>query len=213
MFIGCLAAALAGVTPLAHADPPPLLPDWEAAQLYEGCAVQADGYARRLKALDPAWDVSLAALTLPSGLKHSVAVIRRGDERYLRDSILGVFAAGPDLQVAFDRRLHEWRNQHPYSTPNARNNYHPPSSETATAAVADIVQRSLQTTTRQYLVAEGRERFWVVTWTTIDGQCALYHPRIGTTLTRPRGSADQMALAILRAIGCRQPALVGSSQR
>lgn len=209
-----LTAALPLVAALTlRADPPPLLPNWETAQLYEGCAVQADSYARQLTALDPTWEVQLATLSLPNGSKHSVAIARRAGESYIRDSVLGVFPLEKDLQATFHRRMRAWRSEHPLTSPNASANYRPPETEAATAAAADIAERSLRTTTQRYLVSEGKKRFWVIAWTTIDGQRALYHPKVGTTLTNTRGRSDKVALAILRALGCRQPTLIGSSQR
>jgi hypothetical protein len=209
-----LAAALPLVAALTlRADPPPLLPDWETAQLYEGCAVQADSYARQLKAQDPTWDVQLATLSLPNGSKHSVAIASRAGESYIRDSVLGVFPVEKDLQATFHRRMRAWRSEHPLTSPNASANYRPPETEAATAAATDIAERSLHTTTNRYLVSEGKKRFWVIAWTTVDGQRALYHPKVGTTLTKTRGRSDKVALAILRALGCQQPTLIGSSQR
>lgn len=210
--MACLTPALLAALPL-RAAPPPLLPDWETAQLYEGCAVQADSYARRLKALDPTWEVSLATFKLANGAMHSVAIARKNDETYIRDSVLGVFPAGDQLQTTFARRLRKWRQDHPYTTPNASNNYLAPETEAATKATVEIVQRSLQTESQRYLVVDGTKRFWVIAWTTIDGKRALYHPGIGTTLTPTRGTQDAIALAILHMLGCKQPTLIGSSQR
>jgi hypothetical protein len=210
-----VAAALAFVAAFTlRAEPPPLLPDWQTAQLYEGCAVQADSYARQLKALDPSWDVQLATLTLPNGSKHSVAITRRDSESYIRDSVLGVFPLEQDLQATFHRRMRAWRSEHPLTTPNASRNYRAPDSEAATAAAVEIAARSLgPDVTNRYLVSEGKNRFWVIAWTTVDGKRALYHPRIGTTLTETRGSSEKVAIAILRALGCKRPTLIGSSQR
>jgi hypothetical protein len=109
--------------------------------------------------------------------------------------------------------MRAWRSAHPLTSPNASANYRPPETEAATAAATDIARRALRTPTNSYLVSEGRKRFWVIAWKTIDGQQALYHPKVGTTLTKTRGRSDKVALAILRALGCHQPTLIGSSQR
>lgn len=213
-FMAALAAALPLVAVLTlRADPPPLLPDWETAQLYEGCAVQADSYARQLKATDPSWDVQLATFSLPNGSNHSVVIASRAGESYIRDSVLGVFPFEKDLPATFQRRMRAWRSEHPVTSPNASANHRPPETEPATAAAVDIAERALRTSTNRYLVKEGKKKFWVVAWQTIDGQQALYHPKVGTTLTTTRGRSDQIALAILHVLGCREPTLIGSSQR
>ncbi|ACB73624.1 hypothetical protein [Opitutus terrae] len=214
-FLVSLALALPLSALRLAADPPPILPDWETAQLFEGCAVQADSYARRLQALDRTWEVQLLTLKLPNGSKHSVVLASRGRERYLRDGTLGVFPADVNPQAAFTRRLKAWRNEHPLTSPNASRNHQPPATEAATAAAIEIAARGLATDTQRYLVVDGETRFWVVSWTTVDGQQALYHPRIGTTLTRtsPRSSREAIARTILHTLGFKRSTLIGSSQR
>ncbi len=161
-----------------HTDPrPPWWPD--DRYVANGCYPSTAAYLQKLRQTFPGVVARAATVRLPSGARHTIAVVRWRHRNFGRDLFIGVFPIHAGVQEGFDRALARW------TASGGRHGFEP--SPTATA-----VERAQAIQAVAALVAEARPRILcvpvrdgvaeVLTWLTPEGELALYEPTVGTAV-------------------------------
>lgn len=146
--------------------------------------------------------VKPATVRLSNGALHTIVTIEWGRKFFLRDPFVGVAPIDGLPQLSFDRALAQWRKRREWPNYKVR----PTDAHEERTGEINLAAALISFAHPESVIVEFRgQAVTVLSWTTPDGNFALYEPTFGTAVGSSHRAPAQIARDLLLSLEHSRP--------